>query len=66
MSKKLINKMIDNYNEENMKSLDKHIEENCKNSAKPVYGMVEEHKGPTKVAVTEKSMKKLSKVVLDL
>ena len=65
MSKKLINKMIDNYNEENLKSLDKHISEN-KNQSKSVVRMVEEHKGPIKVTVTEKSVKKLSKVVLDL
>ena len=66
MSSKLIKKITENYNDENLKSLDKHIEKQSKQQPKPVYTMVVEHKGPTKVTVTEKSMKKLSKVVLDL
>ena len=63
MSAKLIKKMTENYNEENLKSLDKHFKNK---QQKQVYGMIVEHNGPTKVTVTEKSMKKLSKVVLDL
>ena len=66
MSSKLIKKMTDNYNDENLKSLDDHIEKQSQNNRKPVFTMVIDHKGPTKVTITEKSMKKLSKVVLDL
>ena len=66
MSDKLINKMIDNYNDENLKSLDKHIEEVSIKSNQPIYTMVVEHKGPTKVKTNSKSMKKLAKVILDL
>ena len=66
MSKKLIKKMIENYDEENLKSLDTHIEESSNRPTKPVYKMVVDHKGPTNVTVTEKSMKKLAKTVLDL
>ena len=66
MSSKLIKKMIENYNDENLVELDKHIEKTSNRTAKPVFRMVVEHKGPTTVTVTEKSMKKLSKVVLDL
>ena len=66
MSDKLIKKMMVNYNDKNLEDLSKHIEEQSNQPAKPVYTMVVEHKGPTKVTVTEKSMKKLSKVVLDL
>ena len=66
MSDKLINKMIDNYNDENLKSLDKHIEKASIKSNQPIYTMVVEHKGPTKVKTNSKSMKKLAKVILDL
>ena len=66
MSSKIVKKMIENYNEENLQDLDKHIEETNNRQSKPVYRMVVHHQGPTKVTVTEKSMKKLSKVVLDL
>ena len=66
MSDKLINKMIGNYNDENLKSLDKHTEQGSKNSNQPIYTMVVEHKGPTKVKTNSKSMKKLAKVILDL
>lgn len=66
MKRKLIKKMVENYNEENLKELDEHIEKTSNRPAKPVYKMVVDHKGPTNVTVTEKSMKKLSKVVLDL
>ena len=66
MSNKLIKRIAENYNDENLRALDKHIEETSKKPAQPVYAMVVEHKGPTKVTVTDKSVKKLSKVVLDL
>ena len=66
MSSKTIKKMTENYNEENLKDLDKHIKETGNRLAKPVYKMVVDHKGPTNVTVTEKSMKKLAKTVLDL
>ena len=66
MSDKLINKMIDNYNDENLKSLDKHIQEGSKKSNQPIYTIVVKHKGPTKVKTNKKSMKKLAKVILDL
>ena len=66
MSSKMIKQMTINYNDENLKDLDKHIEETSNHPTKPVYTMVVEHKGPTKVTVTEKSMKKLAKTVLDL
>ena len=66
MSSKLIKKMTDNYNDENLKSLDDHIEQQSQKTEKQVHAMVIDHKGPIKVTVTEKSMKKLSKVVLDL
>ena len=58
MSSKLIKKMAENYNDENLKDLEKYIEEESKKPAKPVYRMVVEHKGPTKVTVTEASRKK--------
>ena len=66
MSSKMIKKMTENYNDENLKDLDKHIDKLSNQPAKPVFKMVIKHDGPTKVFVTEKSMKKLSKVVLDL
>ena len=66
MSSKIIKKMTENYNEENLIDLDKHIERTSNQPTKPIVKMVVEHKGPTKVTVTEKSMKKLSKVILDL
>lgn len=66
MSSKIIKQMTVNYNDENLKDLDKHIEEASKKTVQPVYAMVVDHKGPTKVTVTEKSMKKLAKTVLDL
>lgn len=66
MSSKIIKKMTENYNEENLKDLDKHIKETGNRLSKPVYKMVVDHKGPTNVTVTEKSMKKLAKTVLDL
>ena len=63
MKKNLIQKMNENYNDENLKDLDKHIDK--KQSIKSVR-MIEKHTGPTEVKVTDKSMKKLAKVVLDL
>ena len=66
MSSKLIKRITGNYNDENLKSLDYHIEKQSQKTEKPVYAMVVEHKGTTTVTVTEKSIKKLSKVVLDL
>ncbi len=66
MSSKIIKKMTENYNEENLKDLDKHIEKTSNRPTKPILKLVVDHKGPTSVTVTEKSMKKLSKMVLDL
>lgn len=66
MSSKMIRKMTENYNEENLKDLDKHIEETSKKPLQPVYTMVVDHKGPIKVKTNRKSMKKLAKTILDL
>ena len=63
MSKNLIQTINENYNYENLKDLDKHI--NKKQPTKSLR-MIEKHTGPTEVKVTDKSMKKLAKVVLDL
>ena len=64
MADKLIKKLADNYNDENLKSLDKHIEKEGKEPAKPVYVMVQKHTGATKVTVTDKSRKILTKALL--
>ena len=66
MSSKMIKQMTVNYNDENLKDLDKHIEQTSNRPSKPVLKMVVDHKGPTNVTVTDKSMKKLAKTVLDL
>lgn len=63
MAKNLLQKLSDNYNDVNLQSLDEHIEAEPKKTA---VVMISKHTGPTKVKVTEKSMKKLAKVVLDL
>ena len=62
--KTLIQQMNENYNDANLEDVEKHIEEESKKPAKPVYRMVVEHKGPTKVTVTDKSMKSLAKTLL--
>ena len=62
--KTLIQQLNENYNEANLEDVKKHIEEESKKPAKPVYRMVVEHKGPTKVTVTEKSMKSFTKTLL--
>ncbi|MBR1988131.1 MAG: hypothetical protein IKA36_03720 [Clostridia bacterium] len=64
MADKLVKKLIDNYNDVNLQSLKEHIEKESKEPAKPVYVMVQKHTGPTKVTVTEKSMKNLTKTLL--
>ena len=64
MTDKLINKLIDNYNDVNLQSVTEHIEKESKEPAKPVYVMVQKHTGPTKVIVTEKSRKILTKALL--
>lgn len=66
MSSKMIKQMTINYNDENLKDLDKHIEKTSKISVQPVYTMVVDHKGPTEVKTNRKSMKKLAKTILDL
>jgi len=63
MSKNLLQKLNENYNDNNLEELDKHIDK--KQSTKS-FRMIEKHTGPTEVKVTDKSMKKLAKVVLDL
>ena len=62
--KTLIQQLNENYNEANLEDVKKHIEEESKKPSKPVYRMVVEHKGPTKVTVTEKSMKSFAKTLL--
>lgn len=62
--KTLIQQLNANYNEANLEDLKKHIEEESKKPAKPVYRMVVEHKGPTKVTVTEKSRKICAEIIL--
>ena len=64
MSGKLINRLRENYNDENLKDIEKHIEEESKKPAKPVYVMVQKHTGPTKVEVSEKSREICAKVIL--
>lgn len=66
MGSKMIKKLTENYNDENLKELDKHIEQTSNRQSKTVLKMVVDHKGPTSVTITEKSMKKLAKTVLDL
>lgn len=57
-------KLTENYNEENLEDLTKHIEEESKKPAKPIYRMVEKHTGPIKVIVTEASRKKCAEIIL--
>ena len=63
MCSNLLQKLNENYNDINLEELDKNIEK--KQSTKSLR-MTEKHTGPTEVKVTDKSMKKLAKVVLDL
>ena len=64
MSEKLINKLRENYNDENLKDVEKHIEEQSKKPTGPVYIMVQKHTGPTEVKVSEKSREICAKVIL--
>ena len=63
MCSNLLQKLNENYNDINLEELDKNVEK--KQSTKSLR-MIEKHTGPTEVKVTNKSMKKLAKVVLDL
>ena len=63
MSKNLLQKINENYNEINLEELDKNI---YKKQPSKSLRMIDKHTGPTEVKVTDKSMKKLAKVVLDL
>ena len=62
--KTLIQQLNENYNEANLEDVKKHIEEESKKPAKPVYRMVVEYKGPTKVTITEESRKKFTQTLL--
>ena len=63
MSKNLLQKINENYNDINLEELDKNI---YKKQPSKSLRMIDKHTGPTEVKVTDKSMKKLAKVVLDL
>ncbi|MBE6702643.1 MAG: hypothetical protein E7585_04430 [Ruminococcaceae bacterium] len=53
----------DNYNDVNLAALDAHIERSLTGTARQVYTLIQVN-APCKVTVTEKSQKKLAKVVL--
>ena len=65
MAKNLLQKMNDNYNEDNIKDWNEHINKPQEES-KPVYIMVQKHTGPTKIKTSKKGMEKLAKTILDL
>ena len=60
---KLIEQMI-NYNDENLKDLDEHIEKQSKKSKKSIVRMIVKHNGPTDVKLTEESAKKCAEIIL--
>ena len=65
--KRMIEKFIrekENYNDENLRSLDEQIAQSSKRTSKTVTRMIVEHTGPSDVTVTEGSMKNLADVIL--
>ena len=64
MADKLVKKLAENYNDVNLQSVTELIEKESKEPAKPVYVMVQKHTSPTKVTVTDKSRKILTKALL--
>ena len=53
----------DNYNDVNLAALDAHIERSATGTTRQVYTLIQVN-APCKVTVTERSQKKLAKIVL--
>lgn len=63
VKKGLIIQETDNYNDVNLAALDAHIERSVAGTTRQVYTLIQVN-APCKVTVTEKSQKKLAKIVL--